>query len=1120
MPFGNLGTIWSEMGLDIRKLDAGLMKAQLKLAGADKTITSWGQKLTNQSTKLITVGGLMAAAVAGIGIATTKMAADFEKSMRNVNSISRLSEQQFKKQADEVLTLSTRMPQSAKVLADGLYDIASSGFAGADGMKVLEASAKAASAGLTETATSAKGITAVLNAYALSADMSGKVSDTMFRTVDKGVITFEELSNTVGDFVGMGKIANLSFDELSGALGYITTKGVDAASAGVSLNRVILAIIDPSNEMAEALKRAGYESGEAALHELGLVGIMEMLSKSTGGSLTELQKLFPEMRALRGASALLSSGIDDLNTYMLDFNDTTGATNIALKEQEKSLSFQMELLKNNASAVAIALGTELIPSVTKYVVKLSEWINKNQELAGNIVKITGGIVGFGGMLLLLAGIVGKVRLAVIALNTATHGWATILIPLAIAATYLGKKAYDAYRWSITEAEDKIYDLVTAEKALYDARKHANEMTADVTDIIDTKEVDAQVEAIKLDEKRAESIKNMVRLYPELESKVISLAVAYQKAIDEQKGGGWSETTEEFNEQKVAVDRAREAYQKFGDQMVELEEQSKTDKIESHAEAIIRSTEIIEKYSKVFPEAASEIDKLNDQLEAGLITEEKYDEAIEEIRKNIVDYILVTKILNGEIKDNWIYTDDLSNKQKELADKLGITEEQLKELGIVTDDTTGSMDEQEQAAKELEEAIGNLSDALSSGAISPAEYIEMLSNLGVTLNQVEDGFNAIIEAAFRFYNNQYALEESTKEYEEELEKLDKMQGTYSKTVGGTEQDILNNINAQENLTKAQENYNKILSETPDDQKAVLEAHVALTNAQNEANEAAKNAVPVTKTYTASQEELAEQVKKVTDEYIEMLNWGMAVYNQNQKDIELGKLTSAQKAEAIEQNKELQKSFVESGLKAVELETTSLESFTAMATGFGLSADDISKIAAIMSSDLDEATKARKIDAVINAHFYETMMEIQTRLSEIKDKVVNVDINYNKRYFTYGSEFGESKAMGGIVKAYAGGGVIGSDGAYQPIMAAASGMVVPQTGRAVPIIAHEYEDIINTSQQRNLAEWIMGKANSRPDYAGSNVPIEIRIPIELDGRIIGEKVAKFIYDGSQTKLKLGG
>ena len=114
MSIGSLGTIWAELGLNTRKFDEGIMATQFKIAKADGSMTSLGQKWTNQSTKMLTAGALMVGAVGAIGVATVKMAADFEKSMRNVNSISKLSESQFASMSKEVLQLSTKMPQSAK----------------------------------------------------------------------------------------------------------------------------------------------------------------------------------------------------------------------------------------------------------------------------------------------------------------------------------------------------------------------------------------------------------------------------------------------------------------------------------------------------------------------------------------------------------------------------------------------------------------------------------------------------------------------------------------------------------------------------------------------------------------------------------------------------------------------------------------------------------------------------------------------------------------------------------------------------------------------------------------------------------------------------------------------
>ena len=114
MAFGSLGTIWAEVGLDLKKLDAGLMQAQTKLAAADKSISAMGQKLTTNSTKLMATGGLMVGAVAGVGTAVVKMASDFDTSMRNVNSITKLSEQVLGKLSQQLVDLSNRFLKSAK----------------------------------------------------------------------------------------------------------------------------------------------------------------------------------------------------------------------------------------------------------------------------------------------------------------------------------------------------------------------------------------------------------------------------------------------------------------------------------------------------------------------------------------------------------------------------------------------------------------------------------------------------------------------------------------------------------------------------------------------------------------------------------------------------------------------------------------------------------------------------------------------------------------------------------------------------------------------------------------------------------------------------------------------
>lgn len=317
---------------------------------------------------------------AGIGVALAlfqagRSAVEFEARMRNVNSISGLSERQLAGLSKQVLGLTKSFPQSANQLAEGLYDIASSGFQGAEGLQVLRASAKAASAGLTSTQNSAQAITATLNAYGLEATDAVDVSDTLFQTVNVGVVSFEQLSGVIGDVVGTAAAATVGIDEVGAAIATMTLSGISADESGTSLNRMLQALIDPSDALAQALNDVGYESGAQALKVDDLSVVMGKLNEKSEGNIETLLAWFPEIRAARGALALAAAGGDNYARSveaMTDAHKGAGATQKAFAEQMKSAKAQLTLLWNEVQTAGIVLGTNFLPVITGGIDKLRE----------------------------------------------------------------------------------------------------------------------------------------------------------------------------------------------------------------------------------------------------------------------------------------------------------------------------------------------------------------------------------------------------------------------------------------------------------------------------------------------------------------------------------------------------------------------------------------------------------------------------------------------------------------------------------------------------------------------------------------------------------------------------
>jgi len=221
-------------------------------------------------------------------------------------------------------------------------------------------------------------------------------------------------------------------------------------------------------------------------------------------------------------------------------------------------------------------------------------------------------------------------------------------------------------------------------------------------------------------------------------------------------------------------------------------------------------------------------------------------------------------------------------------------------------------------------------------------------------------------------------------------------------------------------------------------------------------------------------------------------------------------------SIERKKELKQKLFELLQQAKETSGISQEQFIAMATQFRLSSDEIIDMAQDMGYELDEATKKRiaEIDADTS--------KADKKIEEVNKKLNNLDGKKATTYIdTIYKTFGEKRtaemkpATGGIITAsglkMAGGGLIGYD---TPMIKAASGYTIPQTGREVPIIAHEGEVILNTSQQKNLAEAIWGVANGKGGNQSINNNFNIAELIVREEADI-DKIAYKLYDLQQTK-----
>lgn len=341
--------------------------------------------------RLSTVAFGAASAAAGVGLASAiRTTSEFDRSMRNVNSIARLNEKQFGALRKSVLGMAADVGQKPKILADGLYDIESSGFKAGAAVKILRASAKAATAGLTDTATASRAVTAALNAYKMGADKSRQVSDVLFQTVNKGVITFAELSQNMGDLVPAAAPLGVSLEEVGAGMATLTLQGVPAAEAATRMKNSMIALAKPTPGLTALLKKNGYESGVAAVKALGFAGTLDLISRATKGSVAAQAKLTPEIRTLLGVVGMTGKNLKTYNENLRAMQVAqrgAGITAQVFAEQSKSIGVMWQKVNAALDVTKVQLGTALLPLLKTGLGFASSFLSKFNAAGGFKAKI-------------------------------------------------------------------------------------------------------------------------------------------------------------------------------------------------------------------------------------------------------------------------------------------------------------------------------------------------------------------------------------------------------------------------------------------------------------------------------------------------------------------------------------------------------------------------------------------------------------------------------------------------------------------------------------------------------------------------------------------------------------
>lgn len=394
------------------KIEAmGIEKHAQDIKSAEGHVKGFGSTLSSMASGAAGAVGSVVSGLGQIGLAAsglgavggvlqsfTKDAADLEQAVANISTIK--PEIDTSGVFDALNQMQTRVPQTAAQLGESLYDIFSSMDVGqAEALQLVETFAKGATGASTSASTFGTAVMGVMNAYKMEASDATKVSDIFFNTVNKGVISGEELATSLGPVTQSAKAAGVSIEELGGFIAGVTKEGGPAAQNVNNLNNFFQKI--STKEAQKEIENLGVKTKTAAGDFRPVTDVLTDLKPKLEG-MTEsaranaLQAIFPDSQARIGAMTLLSQ-LDMVKGAIEDNKNSTGSAASAYEKMMGTFNNQTALMMNTMKAGMVEVGAVLLPALEPLVGFLAdklpgafsfvaEHLGKFIELISNLAK--------------------------------------------------------------------------------------------------------------------------------------------------------------------------------------------------------------------------------------------------------------------------------------------------------------------------------------------------------------------------------------------------------------------------------------------------------------------------------------------------------------------------------------------------------------------------------------------------------------------------------------------------------------------------------------------------------------------------------------------------------------
>ena len=403
---------------ELRRLQeeaASTSVALSKIDQAGKKMEAFGDSVTHAGQTIMPAS----MAVAGLGAAAVKTAADFDAGMSKVAAISGATGEDLDALRDKAREMGAKTKFSASEAASAMEYMAMAGWKTEDMLGGIEGIMNLAAASGEDLATTSDIVTDALTAFGLTAQDSAHFADILAAASSNANTNVAMMGETFKYCAPIAGALGFSAEDVAEAIGLMANAGIKSTQAGTALRTIM-------NNLSGEVKITGKALGEVTIATTNTDGSMRDLSDILADCRGAFSQLSESERAqaaealvgknaMSGFLALMNAAPEDIEKLSTAIENCDGTAAQMAETMQDNLAGQLTILKSQLEELAISFGEMLMPAIRAIVSKIQAFVDKLNGMSESqrkaVLNIGLIIAALGPLLVILGTVISKVGVA-------------------------------------------------------------------------------------------------------------------------------------------------------------------------------------------------------------------------------------------------------------------------------------------------------------------------------------------------------------------------------------------------------------------------------------------------------------------------------------------------------------------------------------------------------------------------------------------------------------------------------------------------------------------------------------------------------------------------------------